>query len=452
MVETLPARWRSALGRLLDRDTRELAQLGGVALGLRLLGAVVSLGFTVTLARLLGAAGTGIYYLALSTVSLAAVGGRLGLDNALVRLIAAGTAGGDWGRARGAYRLGMGAALAASAAAGALLAILSPMLARGVFGKPELEGPLRWMAIAVVPLALLTLHGEALKGLKRIAAATSVQSLLVPLAALTGVILLVPRWGVTGAVWAYVLATLGTCSLARYFWVRSFRVPKEASGAVGLAELAAVAMPLFAIALVQTAMQLTATVVLGIYGTSAAVGAFGVASRTAQLATLFLVAVNSIAAPKLAALYGRGDHRALANTARSAAAITVLGASPLLLFFLLAPSLAMRLFGAEFTAGGAALAILSIGHAVNAATGPVGVLLMMSGHERTLLRCVAAAAAVQVIASIALVPPYGIVGAAVAGAAGLASLNLLALVAARRRLGVTVLPALSLGGGVGGAR
>ena len=98
--------------------------------------------------------------------------------------------------------------------------LLVPWLAEKVFNKPELLTPMRWMALAVVPLSLQILHGEMLKGLKRIMASALVYEHGLGISALSilGLYLLGPVWGATGAVWAFVLASLVTLGMGYWLW------------------------------------------------------------------------------------------------------------------------------------------------------------------------------------------------------------------------------------------
>jgi O-antigen/teichoic acid export membrane protein len=448
----LSQRLRGLVGRLLDGDARELLHQGGVALGLKLLAAAASFAFTLILARRLGADGTGLYYLALSVVTFAAVCSRLGLDNALLRLSAAHADRQQWRQLRAVARSGLGLA----AAAGLLLTLLTlafaPLVAERLFSKPELAAPLRWMALAILPVNLSLLYGELLKGLKRIFAATLVQAVLLPAGSLLAIALLARRWGVRGAVWSYLLAALAAAAVAIVLWHR-VTPPRDTptrgtapnarqDGEPIVRRLLAASLPLLVIALVQVTMQTTTTLVLGVWRNSAEVGIFGVASRTAQLSGLFLVAINSIAAPKLAAQHSRGDLPALARTARTAAVLASLAASPLLAFFLFAPGLTLRLFGVQFAGGEGALILLTLGQLVNVCAGSVGTVLMMSGHEKALMRRVVAASLLQLVASLWLVPRWGLLGAAAANAGGMVMLNLSALQAVRSLLGISLLPGL----------
>ncbi|MDQ3564372.1 MAG: polysaccharide biosynthesis C-terminal domain-containing protein [Pseudomonadota bacterium] len=70
----------------------------------------------------------------------------------------------------------------------------------------------------------------------------------------------------------------------------------------------------------------------------------------------------------------------------------------------------LTVFGLEFVSGATALAILSAAQIVNAAMGSVGLLLIMTGHERDTATGVGIAAAVNVTLNVLLIPVWGLKG------------------------------------------
>ncbi|MGB3633069.1 MAG: polysaccharide biosynthesis C-terminal domain-containing protein, partial [Rubrobacteraceae bacterium] len=96
----------------------------------------------------------------------------------------------------------------------------------------------------------------------------------------------------------------------------------------------------------------------------------------------------------------------------------------------------LGLFGSEFTQGGAVLTILSIGLVVNAATGSVGTLLIMTNHERDVVLGLAIGALTNIILCFALIPGWGAEGAAIATAVSTGLWNILLAVFVYRRLGI----------------
>ena len=426
----------SFVWKRLDHHMQEVVSGASTAFVLRLVVAGLAFGFNVLLAHMLGTKGAGLYFLALMVATIAATFGRVGLDNVILRHVAAGAAVGDWDEVKGVYRKGMSFALVASSVSALLMFAISPWLATAVFDKPELAEPLRWMSLAVVPMALVFLHAEALKGLKRITDSISVQSIGVLALSIAGLYLLGWTWGVVGAVWAYAVAVILMALAGAYRWRAVTRQLKDTAGRFETSRLMRSSMPLFSIALMQLVMMWTATFMLGVWGTSGEVGVFAVAGRTVMLMSLILVAVNMISAPKFAELYRKGDIEALGKTARTSARLMALMAAPVLLLFIFAPEWVMGLFGQGFKEGGTVLSILAAGEFVNVATGSVGYLLIMSGNERAQRSNVVFNMGVNLILCVVLIPRYGIMGAAMATALSLALRNLTAMVLVKRHLSI----------------
>ena len=186
-------------------------------------------------------------------------------------------------------------------------------------------------------------------------------------------------------------------------------------------------------------MNWIATFTLGVWGSTAEVGIFNAASRVTFLVSFVLIAVNTISAPKFAALYEARQTAVLASTARASERLMVVLAAPILLVFLLLPRAIMGVFGPEFKVGALQLAILAIAQAANVMTGSVGYLLMMSGHERQVRDSNTIAAVTCVVCCVVLVPWLGGVGAAVAVAAALIVRNIVEVWQVKRYLGIGVL-------------
>jgi O-antigen/teichoic acid export membrane protein len=97
----------------------------------------------------------------------------------------------------------------------------------------------------------------------------------------------------------------------------------------------------------------------------------------------------------------------------------------------------MRLFGPAFEAGWLVLVLGTLGQLINASTGSVGYLLLMSGNQRRLIRVQAIMAAFVIVATAGLVRPFGIVGVAFAAALTNAITNYLNLREVREALQIS---------------
>lgn len=424
-----------------DDDLHEVLWTATHAFMIRVGGVLVGVVVNIALARALGPDGMGLLLIATTVAGIAAIVGRLGVDSVVVRFGAVHAAEKAWrdlaGLRRGAARLAGGA----SAAAALALMLGAPWIAVHLFGKPLLVTPLRVLAFGVVPFSLATVYTELLRSAKRIRQATAIQILAVPVVVLAFIPLLTPPFGVEGAAAAHVIAAVLMAFLAAAAWRRAAPESYTVCGSIQLRPLLRVGLPLLWVALLGVAMTMTDTLMLGVAGTAGEVGIYGVATQTAMLTSFALVSINSIAAPKFAALHARGNRVALSQLARRATAIMIVVTAPLLIAFTVTPARILGfLYGAEFSGGAAALAVLAIGQFIHVAMGPVGYLLMMSGHEKALRNCVAVSAMLNVVLNAALIPPLGIVGAAAATATSLAAQNLLCASVVYRRMSIVVFP------------
>jgi O-antigen/teichoic acid export membrane protein len=424
----------------LSPHMREIVRGASVAFILKVVAAFLNFAFNVVLARMLGVEGSGAYFLALTIVTIAATIGRVGMNNALIRFIASSVQEEDWKSVKGVYQKGIGIALLFSAGILLVLFFLSPLLAVKVFRDETLIQPLRLMSLSVVPAALFYLYAQLLKGLKRIRDAVLVESVLVYVFAILGVFLL-SRWQVVGAVTAYLLATSLTWLMGWLLWrSQTLSKLKHVQGHFETEKLLKSSIPMFWVTLFQLAILWSSTLMIGMWTTKADVGVFSAANRTALLVSFVLLAVNSISAPKFAALFSAGNIRALGHTARNTSKIMILFATPVLLVFLLFPKWVLAIFGHDFIEGSLVLQILSIGQYINVVTGSVGIMLTMCGYEKIMRNIMAFSALTAIILNIVLIPHYGITGAAISSALALITQNVVASIFVWQKLRIRAFP------------
>lgn len=428
----------------LDRRMQEVVRGAMTAFTIKIVAAGVGFASNIVLARCLGAEGAGLYFLVLTVVTIAAVFGRMGLNNTILRFASANVSQGNWESVKGVYTKGIGFSVGASGLMGILMVVFAPVVAQRVFNNPELTGLIRWMSLAVIPLSISALYAQLLRAVDNIRDAMMVLSAWVPLFFTVGTIALAPRFGTRGAVWAYILATVLTTLIGMWVWRRETPRLRGLKGHFETKELLASSIPLFWASCWQLVMQWSSNCLLGVWNSSADVGIFAVANRTATLTTLILVAVNSISAPKFAALYSRGDIVGLGHLARGSAKMMTIMSIPIIVPLVFAPGWVMSLFGPQFTVGAGALVLLALGQFVNVATGSVSAVLMMCGYERVANNIMAFSAVCCVVSNLVLIPLWGVVGAAAATGITLITQNLLAVAMVWRRLGIMTIPGLSI--------
>lgn len=434
-----------ALLRLKHLDLRMQEMIRGASTAFLIKVVAAGIGFVsnVVLARYLGAEGAGLYFLSLTVVTIAAVFGRMGLTNTILRFASVNVSQGSWDSVKGVYRKGIGFAVCASAVTGVLMFVLAPVLAERAFAKPELTVLLRWMSLAVIPVSVATLYAQLLRAVDNIRDAMLVLSVWTPLFFMGGIVALTPSFGAKGAIWAYCLAALLTTMIGAWVWYRETPQMRGVKGHFETRDLLASSIPLFWSSCWQLVIHWSSYCFLGIWGSPADVGIFAVALRTANLTSLILIAVNTVSAPKFAALYSRGEIEALGQMARAAAKMMTIMSIPIIIPLLLAPGLVMSMFGHQFVRGAGCLVLVALGYFVSVASGSVTAVLVMCGCERLSNNIMAISAVCCVLLNVLLIPFWGILGAAGATSLTLIVQNLLGVAMVWRRLGIMTIPGLT---------
>lgn len=423
-----------------DNEMKEALSHAKIAFILRIFGAGLSFLFNSAVARLLGADGAGIYFLALSFMMISAVVGRLGLENSLLRFIASGIAAGQSDRVRGVFATSMRWTLLSTGTIAVATILLAGPAAYHVFNDPDLVWPLRLMAVAIISFSVATSTSFALKGLKKVAQASYVANLIHPSLALLLLWPLTENFAVSGAVMSYVLGTVAAALIGWWMWRRNMATLPCGPSEFPISELTASSRPLWISQIVLRGLVPWAPVFLmGIWASSSDTAIIGIATRISLLIALVLQAVTASVSPQYAKLYSAGEYRRLASMIRRFSLLLTAAASPIFLVMVVFNTSIMSMFGEGFAEGGMVLAILAVGQFVNTLCGTTFAVLTMSGHERDVRNTTLVTAAVLGVLCVLLIPPYAAIGGALSISATVIVNNALAMIQIRRRLGITAL-------------
>jgi len=397
--------------------------------------------FSVMLARLLGSTGTGVYFLALTIVSIGATIARMGLDNAVLRFASVANEQSDRPTLAALYRQGIGLVVIAGVGFSFLVWLTVPYLPLGGDRSDDLQAILPVMLFALVPTALILLQGEYFKAVGAPGMATIVQAVLLQALLVMGAIALYWLGDVTvhDIAFLYVTAAMVSVLLAGAIWSHHMPGLWRKPGRFDTRLLLRTSLPLLWVASMNLVMGWTDILVLGVWADSATVGVYGVATRIATLTAFILVAVNSVAAPRFAAMHAQEDHKGLERLAQRSAGWMLLAVLPIILLLLLSPEWILGFFGTDFVGGASLLRVLALGQLVNVAMGSVGYLLMMTGHERLMRNNIIFSALVNLVGNLLLVPTFGAMGAAVSTAFSLALMNLTSFILVKKKLGINTM-------------
>jgi O-antigen/teichoic acid export membrane protein len=406
----------------------KLFQVASWAFVIRFIGAGCSFGLTVLIGRKLGAAGSGLYFLCLTVTMISSVIGRLGLDNAILRLIASAAADKDWSLVLSIYRSARRVSLIASTSIVIIIFSLAHVIANAIFSEPLLAHPLRWMALSIIPLSLITLQAEAFKALPATRLAIFFQNVSIPLFCLVVLAMLGdPAISVVTICQVYFAATLIIVGAGGVIWYQKIPHIRGEKLYYPFKSLLTLSIPFLWISVLNLLMGWMGTLALGVWQSSEVVGLYSVANRTVALAGLILTVVNTVVAPRFASLYSQGNLDGLQRLANRSMLVMTTVAIPMVVIFMFFAEDILRIFGSEFIIASPVLKILALGQFVNVATGSVGYLLMMTGHEKVMRNNIIFASIINVLLTLILVPTHGATGAAIAAAISLIIMNMTSL-------------------------
>lgn len=437
------AGWR----RMMARGSGARRLIGGASAttGMKLVSMGLRFAATICLTRLLGVENYGVYAFVFTLMTVLGEPVFGGLRTLMLRNTAQLKARDDWPGLAG-LRQSMGRiTLGATLGVGLLLPLIGLAMEGGA------RGPTFVACVAAAPLPILLglmRHSEgALIGQGHVIAGQIPKLLLRPLltlAVLGGWLWAAAPLNAAGALW--LLGATALLGLIAYRVADRRYRPPQLQGVAPRHDTRrwlSGGLPLMISAGFYIVEHQGAVLVIGALADARTTGLFHAAMRLAELTGLVYASANIVLQPRVARLHARGEMRRLQRliglstlamcgvTAAIAAGIWLWG------------DILLRLFGTEFTEAHGALAVMAGGVVLSVALGPSTMILPMTDRAGDAARGVILGAIVNVGLSAALVPHYGLMGAAAAQPA--AVLTAKSYLAWRVRRGTGIDPTL-LGG------
>ncbi len=425
----------------VPRSLRERLVRGGawVLVG-KLITAASTLGISALVTRLLPKETAGVFFMGDRIIWLISMLALLGMNTAVVRVVAESLGKERPGLARGAitlcYRLAL---LGFAVVLGATWVGGGAWAARTVWGSPELGTVIAIVALWGAFHGLQVLTSEAFRGFQDLLRATLFGGVI------TGVInvaALSVAWMAGIEVTLPGLITLFAGAAATSLAIGTFTLRRRLKR-LGPAEayprsaLLSIALPLWVNGFLAWGLTQSDLLILGIFVGAADVAVYGAAAKLVALVLMSLMLVNLLVPPFVAELYARRETARLERMLRLTATVAGLPAIAVLVAYLtFGPWILDTVYRDGYSAGASVLAILSVGRLVHVFTGSAAITLSMTGHQRTLVSITAVTSLLTVTAAFFAGRHHGAVGVATATAGGVIVQNLSAWWAAHRRTGM----------------
>lgn len=402
----------------------------------------------ILLTRVLGVEGYGVYAYAMSWTVFVHIIATLGCKNLVVREVSANLSQQNWGLIRGLLQWSSTIvflfSLLVAATLGAIALLFQP--------HPQILLTL-WIALPLVPLmAITTVRQAAMRGFRHIVQGQLPENLVQPLLfmVLVGGLLLWEVGDLSPPLMMALRVVSGTvaCSIGGILLVRI--MPKDIRSARAEYEPAQWMPSMLSMLFTAGASTLftqSDAIMLGLFTGTAEVGIYTVTLRGARFILMGLQIGVAVIGPHIASLYAEGKREELQQLTTKSIRAILAYALPVGVVLIIFGRWFLAIFGEDFVAGQTVLTILCVGQLVNAATGSVGLLLIMTHHERDNMMVIGTTAVLNGMMNLVLIPQWGAIGAAIATTTATIIANIWLAVLVYKRLGIyaTVFGSPSLG-------
>jgi O-antigen/teichoic acid export membrane protein len=444
LPERLALRARPLLGRvdavLFSADERgEASRMSMIAFGIRIVSAAIAFISQVFLARWMGSFEYGIFVLVWVAMVIAGNVSCLGFHTSVIRFIPEYREKGMMDELRGilvASRLFVLAASTAIAALGALAVVLLSPWIESYYVVPFVLG------FVCLPMIALS---DLLQGLSRANSwavfALSPTYLVRPvliLVLMAAALVAGYRPNAETALIVAILATYAT-TIWQFAGVTSRIDRKMPVGprTVNFREWFAVSLPIFLVESFFFLLTNADVLMVGFFMEPDDVAVYFATVKTLALVHFVYFAVKAGVAQRYAA-YTHGDPDKLAAFARDTVAWTFWPSLAMAAVVLALGEPMLSLFGPGFDAGYPLLFLLVVGVVARSAVGPAESLLTMSGNQNICAFVYAMTLALNIALSVALIPAFGLWGAAIATTASMAFEAAALSFTVWRRLGIVM--------------
>ena len=413
----------------LDIHSLEVVKKSLSSIVVKALGVIFGLGLSIFLAKTIGAEGLGIINLSNRVVSVMLVLGLFGMSKVIIKEVAIALNKKDLEHIgnvmHSAYWLNGLITISLSI----LLILASPWLANSVFEEPKLTYPLIIAFVVMTPQVFSRIFSSGLIGFRKIWQSNLVDQALS--VCLTGVIvfitwLFVQELSVNMVATCYAIGRVGVTLSVGLFWKKIYK--NNVSSKKIFEKLLKIAKPLFFISIAGIVINSSDIIILGFFSEAKDVGIYVVAARIALLTSVLLQISNSALSPKIAALYAENNIKSLEEMIKKITKGLFFIGLFVFLFFIFSGNWILSIWGEEFEEAYWILIILGFGQLVNLTTGAVGIILTMTGHEKTQRNISLCFMMVSLILSFTLIPIYGALGASIASATTVMGINITKLI------------------------
>lgn len=425
----------------LDEHTLEVFTKSSSSMIVRISGVGVGFIVSVALGRTIGPDGLGIINLSNKAVSLLMIVVMLGMNNVVRKEVAIAYEQENWHHVANTIYTALVVNIPLAIGISVIALLATPWLTTEFFNEPELKMPLIIAICVIVPHTLSRIYAMGINGFRKIWQSNLVDGTLSQVVIAIGLLAL---WlfeieiTIINVALLYGLGKLVVMIAVRSYWKKIFSFSSKRERQTK--KMLKVALPLLLVSATGLITNSSDTIMLGWLSNSKEIGFYSVASSIAMTTSFFHLLTASVLTPKVASLYGEDKIIELEIMIQRVTVILIfIGITSTLVFAIFGEKI-LQIWGNEFVVAYWVLLILAVGQTFNIGTGATGVILIMTGNERTAAKISLLTLILNLTLNYLLIPNFGSLGAAISTATTVIISNILKIVFVWFTTGVNTIP------------
>lgn len=361
----------------------------------------------------------GIYSLCLTIIYICSTSATIGMNQGVVKNIASSRAKHEKTKISQIIYSSILISLTVSIIIFILLFIFSEIISEHVFNKIELTTPLKILSLSIPFFAILYIICAIFRGFDKVRQTVYFEYILFYTLSSIFIVLIIllklPFIYVYYLTLAAIILTILLLMIYIFKKIPSWVIDSKEKLDIKLTkELLIFSIPLFFSVLIITINTNLNILLLGIWKSSVDVAIYSAIRPLSMIISIFLFPLLLIFMPIFSGLFIKG---LISEMRRNYALITKwinFVSLPLFLIIILYPKIILdSLFGVEYNIGDTALMIICIGVFFNNFIGPCATTLITMNKPRFVLFTSIICLILNIILCYILIPPYGIIGAAI---------------------------------------
>lgn len=326
-----------------------------------------------------------------------------------------------------------------------ILIIFAPLISSILFKNSDYSLIIGISSACILPMVFSRIYGAALIGREKVWQSNLVNNALSVFLVLLLVLIkksLYDNLTITDVILFYIAARIICCFSVYKYWISSFSISEKVKN-YHVKKLLIVASPMFFVNVANEISLRADAIILGIFTNPTEVGIYAIAAKIAILTQVFNQITGSVSSSRFASLYNQGKITELKNFVKKICLMNIgigLVAFLSIVFF---GKFILELWGSEFKNVYVILVILAFAQLVRLSTGPMGILLAMTGFQKVQRNL----AIIFMALNLTITPIFafflGGLGVAVASGISVVFINILRLYFSEKKLKLSLIPFFS---------